>query len=185
MEKNWILIASTPEMLVTRLWWGSLDFLLVNVHAPPTGRPIEEIATFWRSLRILVPSYLQQHPMILMPMHVWGLFSPPAVGGHGAEDETDSGAVFHSTLMDWDMWLPATFEECHWGPCHTWTHPRGSTNRLDYIAIPSILGHMKGIGRGLTLRLRPMTIFTIIMLSVLKSTASWRPRMGFMLLLGR
>lgn len=66
-------------------------------------------------------------------------------------------------ILDWNMWLPATFEDCHWGPGHTWTHPRGQVSRLDYIAIfptdwPIGISNKFGHGRSLVYKLMDICI---------------------------
>ena len=54
-----------------------------------------------------------------------------------AEKENDNGLMLREALMEFEMFLPATFDVCageesdHW----TWTSTAGATHRLDYIAL--------------------------------------------------
>lgn len=32
-ERNWTVVHSSSELLITRLWCGALDVLIVNAHA--------------------------------------------------------------------------------------------------------------------------------------------------------
>lgn len=50
--------------------------------------------------------------------------------------ENLNGERLHEFLQAWSLWVPSTFDECHVGPGHTWTHPTGGHSRIDYIAAP-------------------------------------------------
>ena len=60
-----------------------------------------------------------------------------AVGSYAAEKENDNGLMLREALLEFDMFLPATFGECaeeetdQW----TWTSTVGTTHRLDYGAL--------------------------------------------------
>ena len=60
-----------------------------------------------------------------------------AVGSYAAEKENDNGLRLREALLEFDMFLPATFGECaeeetdQW----TWTSTVGTTHRLDYGAL--------------------------------------------------
>ena len=60
------------------------------------------------------------------------------VGPLAAEQEDAPGKFLHTVLADPDLWLPATFDWCHEGPTHTYTHKNGKlTCRPDFVAIPA------------------------------------------------
>ena len=73
-----------------------------------------------------------------------GSSTSPSVGPLAAETEDAPGTYWHQILREFDLFLPATFDDCHNGPSHTYTHKNGKlTCRPDYVAIPLIWGSGK------------------------------------------
>ena len=60
-----------------------------------------------------------------------------AIGSHAAERENDNGLMLREALLEFDMFLPATFGECvreeheQW----TWALSVGTIHQLDYVAL--------------------------------------------------
>ena len=138
-EKHISVVASDHELLIARVWYGSLDILVTVAHAPHTGRPQAEVEAFWTSLRSVLPPYLQAKDMLVLVdanARVGSRISN-AIQGHHAEEENGNGACFHEFLIASHLWVPSTFSSFHMGPGHTWTHAAGNQSRIDYIAVPS------------------------------------------------
>ena len=137
-EKHISVVASTHELLIVRVWYGSLDVLMVVAHAPHTGRPFAEVEAFWGSIATSIPAYLKSNDMLVFADANGRLGSrtSEAVQGCNAEEENPNGACFHEFLQTWRLWVPATFDAFHTGPGFTWTHPNGGQSRIDYIAVP-------------------------------------------------
>ena len=55
-----------------------------------------------------------------------------AIGSHAAEKENDNGLMLREALMEFDMFLPATFGQCAEEENDQWTWPStvGTTHRL-------------------------------------------------------
>ena len=138
-EKHISVVASTHELLIARVWYGSLDLLVIVAHAPHTGHSPKEVEAFWSSIRSALPPYLQDTDMIVLTdaNARLGTRISSAVHGHYAEEENDNGACFHEFLLAQHLWVPSTFSEFHVGPGHTWTHPAGKQSRIDFIAVPA------------------------------------------------
>ena len=66
-----------------------------------------------------------------------GSTTSAAIGPHQADDENVKGGFLHNWLLQHDLFLPQTFDTCHDGDGATWTHPAGTTARLDFVAVPS------------------------------------------------
>ena len=66
-----------------------------------------------------------------------GSYECNAIGSHAAERESDKCLMLREALMEFDMFLPATFVEFvrdeheQW----TWASSVGTTHRLDYVAV--------------------------------------------------
>lgn len=83
-EKHISVVASTPELLIARVWYGSLDLLVTVAHALHTGHSPTEVATFWSSIQSLLPSYLHATDMLVLvdANARLGSRTSPAVQGH-------------------------------------------------------------------------------------------------------
>ena len=58
------------------------------------------------------------------------------VGDAGAEPETENGRHLHTLLRDLQLRLPRTFAAVVEAPHHTWVSPRGTSGRIDFVAVP-------------------------------------------------
>ena len=137
-EDQWTVVASSHRFILTRLWAGSVDLLIANLHVPHSGHTEAELTDFWEAFQRAIPDHLRGKEMILMGdfnARV-GQVTSTAIGAWGGEEESIAGGLLHEFLLRQGLFLPATFEGIHEGPAYTWTHPNGATARLDYVAIP-------------------------------------------------
>ena len=137
-EDQWTVVASSHRFILTRLWTGSVDLLIANLHVPHSGHTEAELTDFWQTFQRAIPDHLRGKEMILMGdfnARV-GQVTSTAIGAWGGDDESVAGGLLHEFLLRQGLFLPATFEGIHEGPTYTWIHPNGATARLDYVAIP-------------------------------------------------
>eukprot|EP00969_Alexandrium_andersonii_P357246 15448349-Alexandrium_andersonii.AAC.1 len=67
-----------------------------------------------------------------------GSVTAPHVGRYGAEAETPSGKALRRATAQAGLFLPTTFPEHAQGVApSSWTSAKGTTGRIDYIALPS------------------------------------------------
>ena len=139
-----VMFADERMLGVAARWEGyALD--VVVAHAPcnvrhSAGDPDSENRVWWRKL---VREVRKVHnPEVGL---VWMIDANGKVGSHecnaigclAAEKENDNGLMLREALMEFEMFLPATFvdgageENDQW----TWTSTVGTTHRLDYIAL--------------------------------------------------
>lgn len=57
------------------------------------------------------------------------------VGNLVCEKKNANTHLLQQLLIDSEIWVPATYEACHRGDQHTWTHHTGKKSRLDYIMV--------------------------------------------------
>ena len=116
-----------------------LQLLVMVVHAPSAYKhPIAEVERFWQQRAAELDKRPPGADFVLLAdanAHL-GSIPSPSVGAHQPEEENGAGEIFHAFLQQQGAHLPATFEDNHIGPGHTWTSPSGVQHRLDYVVVP-------------------------------------------------
>ena len=139
-----VMFADERMLGVAARWEGyALD--VVVAHVPCNVRhsaddPDSENRVWWRKLvREVRKAHNPEVGLIWMidANGKVGSHECNAIGGHAAEKENDNGLMLREALMDFEMFLSATFgvgvegENDQW----TWTSSVGTTHRLDYVAL--------------------------------------------------
>ena len=132
------ILHATARRLIVRWTHPSLRLIFIVAHAPHEDDE-DKLQAFWDATSAAIPTaYHSWHTILLADANSRvGSAPSSAIGPHHADFENIKGSYFHGWLANHEMFLPQTFEECHTGEGHTWTHPTGSRARLDYIAIPN------------------------------------------------
>ena len=128
----------TPRTLFVRYVKGSLRILFVVCHAPTATSPERE--GWWKSFADLLLHAANGDKVVILGDLNARLCEPlpGRVGDLVWECEHQPPAPFFRIIRELDLWLPATFRECHHGLSHTWSAPGGtSTSRIDFILIPT------------------------------------------------
>eukprot|EP00435_Cladocopium_sp_Y103_P018762 s1636_g4.t1 len=130
-----ILHASSRRLLV-RLAHPSVRLLILVVHAP-TDEDETILQTFWDATTAAIPTQYRTWNLIVLAdaNSRLGSIASSAVEALHSDEENLKGAWFHSWLLQHQLFLPQTFADCHSGPGATWTHPKGSSARIDFIAV--------------------------------------------------
>ena len=130
------ILHATSQRLVVRWAHPGCRILFVVAHAP-TDEDEEILQAFWDATTDAIPvAYRQWKTIVLADANSrLGSVTSPAVGPHHADEENGKGACFHSWLLNHNLFVPQTFPLCHEGEGHTWTHPKGTTARIDFVAI--------------------------------------------------
>ena len=136
-----VLIAEA-ELLIVKARCRGQPLLIVNGHAPHSGRPQDEIVSFWAKVSEELAQFWQSDIPIVCGFDANAHFHEPCaetVGEAGLEGATNHGALaFLGFLQRFELFLPSTFEEFHSGEHVTWHHScNNSGARCDYIAIPT------------------------------------------------
>ena len=130
------ILHASSQRLVVRWAYPGCRLVFVVLHAP-TDEEDDTLQSFWDATTASIPVAYRQWPTIVMADANSRVGSNPssAVGTHQADEENGKGACFHGWLLNHDLFLPQTLAECHVGHGDTWTHPKGTTARIDFLAI--------------------------------------------------
>ena len=136
---------ANERMIGVAARWDDYALDLVVAHAPcnarhSAGNPSSENREWWRKLVREVRRTHNSKVSLVWMLDANGKVGShecSAIGSYAAEKENDNGLMLREALMEFDMFLPATFGECaeeendQW----TWTSTVGTTHRLDYVAL--------------------------------------------------
>ena len=141
--QNFLVLRHTHDTLFVQLKVAELVFHVISFRAPHTGHRKAEVEKWWKTLS---DSYakLIGTGMTIIGCDANAHFSSPydgSVGAYGLEgNESHSAPLFAEFLQDYSLWIPSTFEGCHWGPQGTWKHPvYGTWHCNDYVAVSHCL----------------------------------------------
>ena len=136
------LLHHDPRRLIVCIVHPALQFFAIVLHAPQSGRPVQERKAWWQETTALISEQCKTYPIFVMmdANAKTGPPRPPIVFQHG-DTSSSSTAFLNDFLLDTELCLPCT-SEVHAGEHCTWTSPDGNSHhRIDFIAIPqSLLG---------------------------------------------
>ena len=114
-----------------------MSWLLGVAHAPHSKRPEEEREAWWSRATRVIEGFRHAHELLTVCIDInarVGCNALPGVGPHGAEQANANTPLFESFLEALGLGLPCTLP-VHEGPTTTWTSPKGSQSRIDFVAI--------------------------------------------------
>ena len=139
-KPNLIAVASDERRFLLRYTSRSISILFVALHAPHRANEACIIDKWWQETKRLLRHHRRDSFLVIGGDCNASVGSrvTAAVGHLAAEHEDLAGTHWHQVLVEFDLYLPATLDECHSGPSHTYTHKNGKlTCRPDYVAIPT------------------------------------------------
>ena len=140
---NHVVVLQEAECLMVRLELHMGPVLLVSAHGPHSSHDIVEVEGWWTDLTNHIKQFAGDGHIILgidANAHFVQTYDD-VIGSCGLEARSNHAATqFEEMLTLCGCWLPATFQQCHYGPTKSWRHPgRGTWHRCDYIAISRTL----------------------------------------------
>ena len=115
------VVESDTTKIIVQLEIPGLTITVGSVHAPHSGTDVESRQQWWRDLgdfNATLPEIIEDH-----------------VGTLVCDKGSPNSVQLQQILTENKLWAPATYEACHQGDRHTWTHYTGKTTRLDYILV--------------------------------------------------
>ena len=134
------VLHSDPRRLFVRLAHPSLQCQFFVLHAPQSGRPLQERREWWNSTQQIVHHFACGVPLYLLidANAKTGPTAPPIV--FDQDDIVSANTeLFRAFLEENSLCLPCTAASLHPDKRTTWTAVDGrSTHRIDYIAVPQM-----------------------------------------------
>ena len=134
------VLHATAQRLVVRFMCENLRLVFLVLHAPVEADD-DTLRAFWKATTAAIPQKYRTWRLFVMAdaNSRLGSVCSDAVGDWQQVEENMKGHHFHQWLLEHSLFLPQTFQECHRGSGHTWSHATGVTARIDYIACPQVL----------------------------------------------
>ena len=135
------VLHATPQCLLLKTTLQGATLPLLTFHAPHSGRGRSDIEAFWTGLTNTVMPFFRKYPNFIVGADANAHFSVELeghIGEAGLEHATDCGGeCFRRFLVDFDLFLPSTFEHIHKGHHQTrWSFSANKGARCDYFAVP-------------------------------------------------
>ena len=136
-RSNVQVVHADPRRLFVRIESPELQFFVTVLHAPQSGRPLDERKQWWTRTNELVDALQKDIPvLVLLDANAKsGPRCPPTVFEN---DDVISASTpfFLEFLQQHELCLPCT-SSIHVGTNSTWISPDGLTqHRIDFIAVP-------------------------------------------------
>ena len=133
------VLKADPRRLFVHCRNGFMNVLIVVAHSPHSGDKLDTRRQWWTELGHDLQA-LADGKEIIMRLDANARIGESRgwhVGDLADNITTVNGQFLIDILEEFQLMLPATFADYHWGTICTWTHPASKTeSRLDYIAIP-------------------------------------------------
>ena len=135
------VLHANSQMLFVKATYQTVDLLLVNLHAPHSGRPSQEVEEYWAEVTSLLTSFCSRYPHVIFGGDANAHFDAECegcIGEAGLESKENlGGRLFRELLIRFGLFLPSTFADIHRGKHATWFHSAHDTmSRCDYFALP-------------------------------------------------
>eukprot|EP00438_Fugacium_kawagutii_P016851 Skav219683 [mRNA] locus=scaffold817:72948:78818:+ [translate_table: standard] len=144
------VVSTGPRHLIAVIRAPYCHLRVAVVHAPHKQSTNPTPDEWWQFFAGQVAKTPVQLPLVMLgDMNARiGKVVTEAVSDVHAEDETETGHLMHSFMLEHRLWAPSTFESCHEGDSYTWVSHDGVKHRLDYVLLPqawksmTILSHV-------------------------------------------
>ena len=132
-----VVAHADPRRLIVNLTHQKRDLSFVVLHVPcKTAQcSLDELQDWWhqtlsiiRSANLAALTWCFADANAPLASNATELY-----GDFGAERSNPQGVMFENALQELSWSVPSTFSWCHIGPHHTWSHPKGTKLRRDYI----------------------------------------------------
>ncbi|CAE7488245.1 unnamed protein product [Symbiodinium natans] len=133
----WVIVCSTPQMLVIKTRSVSPPLCIVSAHAPHADRPSTEISAFWGALGTHL-SHLPSDATLMLGVDANADFAASDVDDVlvGRRVTLQAPRLGDDKLAQLSrqarLVAPATFTTIHHGHDWTWQHASGLSKRLDH-----------------------------------------------------
>eukprot|EP00435_Cladocopium_sp_Y103_P021751 s2648_g5.t1 len=128
---------ATSRIMAVRCHFGGMVCEIITAYAPQQGRGQAEVNAWWPELEQVCRNKQQDATCILMGdlnCRV-GSVTTEQIGTAGADLEDLAGTHFRELCSEYKLLVPSTWDNFHSSQHSTFTSSRGTSSRLDFIAI--------------------------------------------------
>eukprot|EP00435_Cladocopium_sp_Y103_P007844 s1133_g2.t1 len=127
-----------PRRLIVNVSLAAMSFSFVALHVPckhNASDSLQQLQAWWEETKkLLRHSCLSPYCWVCIDANApLATAESPEVGMYGAESMNEAGHLFEDSCHELHWHVPSTFDWCHVGQHHTWTHPKGTKHRRDYV----------------------------------------------------
>ena len=131
------VIEQSPRSLMVSCKICGCSILFASLHAPHEQSDQDAKDVWWK----YIESYLRKasgHSLLCLMGDYnarVGEEDGNLIGERTCSITNDNGMRMYTFMQDLGLWAPSTFGSVHSGHDWTWTHPKGTKARLDYILV--------------------------------------------------
>ncbi len=131
------VLHADPRALAVSINIEGCCMVFFVLHAPHDGTEEDIRQAWWKKTQGLMQRFQKVGQyIILADLNArFGQEVPGRIGSRTCARTTKNGESFMELMEEMNGWLPSTFPDLHMSSDWTWTHPRGTRARLDYIAL--------------------------------------------------
>ena len=131
------VVYSDPRILGVTIRVENTSLVIFVVHAPHEGTDDQIRTAWWEHLEHILQRFRNVGMTVILG-DLNARFGDEVEGRIGTKlcpSTSKNGSSCLRILETMDGWIPSTFQACHEGPGWTWTHPRGTKARIDYVLV--------------------------------------------------
>ena len=135
---NIVVQHATARQLFLRVESQGYEVSIVSLHAPCIKTDnFDQVRTWWEDTADLLRRYANSQFIICLIDANAPLASHESeqIGLEGAESMNAAGELFEHFIYSLNLFAPSTMSWCHEGQSTTWSHPKGTKRRRDYVLI--------------------------------------------------
>ena len=169
---DFVVIFASPRVLVVRVTARCLRCTVVVAHAPHSGVDAAGRELWWDDLFLRLAGQADVVLSVDANARLGSSVSRSVGSGGSCQQEDHSGFLFHRTLVELGLRVPATFGAVD-PTAFTWVVDGGSSHRIDYVAVPFTWGSGHGTCSRHSIAPREVRDFAPSSLHVVDSAADW------------
>ena len=128
LPRSVTVLHTDPTRLIASARLASMPIQILVAHGPHRGHEPAIKKEWWERTAQLCRTFVHSDVWLFLldANSRVGSHTSPSIGPHQADPEDISGALMHRLLVNVDVWLPATFDECMQGDGGTLVQKRNS-----------------------------------------------------------
>eukprot|EP00435_Cladocopium_sp_Y103_P016036 s478_g4.t1 len=133
-----VVAHADPRRLIVTAAFASVSLSFVVLHVPcrtAAKESFDHLQQWWEETKRIIRkvSLATFHWVCVDSNAPLASAVSDGLGLFGAEPMNPAGTLFEEACQELSWCAPCTFDWCHTGPHFTWTHPKGTKHRRDFV----------------------------------------------------